>query len=1233
MTATDTPATDRPNHRAHELEASSAPAAGVAETPIGVPPDCPVFGVSRRENATSRRTRRRQAAGAAAVANLPLPIGVKLALLFVFRESSARAFEPFKKLFSYNLKRRAKAHPEAQWMLDNRGYELVTESGQKLLEAIARLDARPLFGADGSQVGWLVIRGDVGFVLALASAAMGTGDEQATSLWKIVNNFTVGLARVIRAHQPALVVTGDPTRLIRLFKHSETLRDALRFAGSRLEWDSTRHPRLNMNIDQDLVLFAEVARWCEDDYWSTVCKLQKAQLEQASGGLYPSGANGLPPFYVKVEADDDHPAGVAYNPDHTRALLRWIELGALGYDDQQIADALIAEGIGPAGEQAKANLGNPDATLADYKHPAAAVAGWYDWLGVLETGFYHYQRLIPMPLRMLRLEEGHHYKILDVDGAELPEGNEERRPEERIDPYLHADLEFGKVVQTVSDDAGTEKTVEGFTALQRQQLADFQAHRHRQAANPAPPARSGFARPFDNEAWTENGVAWRISGRDSTATRNRYQLWAHPADRQAAAVQPGVVLSANAVTLQTDIARTAAARLEEHDIRQTEVLPYEPPADGPAGPDSPEAALEAARVQMAADTGVYTRTLVALTDARAEANEQTGATKAAAEAAVAQLETRRDAYVSRIRDLEAQITALEAQVRSGADTFDVARSELVDVLTMLVGGNGNPDGKVPAGAMPFIRLYFSDLRLRSAPGGQVAWSCQFHIRTTFGPRSFPLEGRVPAAAYNIAGERVVDLRAGDLAGRFLAGEELSELAAGAGLKIENAEKDIRRALKALVPGKGPRAAIVDSPNRSLRRVFAAYREAVGDMDRFVVPGGLSEGYCRTVINRYTAKVANEGGQMVDPGWGLSYAGDNHQLAWAAVDYVVATTRRNPDEGVRANDVLAALGITSDELRTLTQAVQRTATTQAYEPVLEVVPWLGPDGQMHTDWRLQPPAELMRVRARRCEVCDARTATHVLRVLEVPETVICLGCMTSPGDPACVYPRDDYAKFYSGPRGRLAVDGAGQPTGTIVVARPMTAAEYKAALGGQAGQVGRARVVLPEAELRRLYQVEGWTQAQIAARYGTIKRIVKAHLDRFGIPTNQGGQLAGRPVGGRRFVPRLSKAECQDLYELQGLSLKSIGARCEPPIDSNTVRRHLDHHGIEVRPRGRGGKRQQMARSQKPAIDRDVLVDLYVTRNLGHEEVARVLGCSAGTVTRNLRIHGIEVRQRGRHASS
>jgi predicted DNA-binding protein (UPF0251 family) len=153
--------------------------------------------------------------------------------------------------------------------------------------------------------------------------------------------------------------------------------------------------------------------------------------------------------------------------------------------------------------------------------------------------------------------------------------------------------------------------------------------------------------------------------------------------------------------------------------------------------------------------------------------------------------------------------------------------------------------------------------------------------------------------------------------------------------------------------------------------------------------------------------------------------------------------------------------------------------------------------------------------------------------------------------------------------------------------------------------------LSDADLRRLYLIDGLTQTQIGARYGVSHTTVSDRLRTLGLAQGQ------RSSRGRLAWATATKEEIAALYWDGRLSSNQIGRRYR--VHGKVVLKRMAAWGIPRRSRG----------ATPPAAwytvsDREI-ARLYHEEDLSGAEIGRRLHVSGTTVRRRLRAAGIPIK--------
>lgn len=155
--------------------------------------------------------------------------------------------------------------------------------------------------------------------------------------------------------------------------------------------------------------------------------------------------------------------------------------------------------------------------------------------------------------------------------------------------------------------------------------------------------------------------------------------------------------------------------------------------------------------------------------------------------------------------------------------------------------------------------------------------------------------------------------------------------------------------------------------------------------------------------------------------------------------------------------------------------------------------------------------------------------------------------------------------------------------------------------------------LSESILKDLYEVRGFSIAQIGKMLDVSHSTVARYLDQFGITK----RLPKDPV--TTGTKRPDESVLRDLYEVQGMKAADIGKMYD--VAGNTVVTWMKLYGI---PRQRVNMRKK---ADKLIISESDIKRLYVNQGLSISEAGRQLGVRHGTVARYMVRYGIPIRQR------
>ena len=162
------------------------------------------------------------------------------------------------------------------------------------------------------------------------------------------------------------------------------------------------------------------------------------------------------------------------------------------------------------------------------------------------------------------------------------------------------------------------------------------------------------------------------------------------------------------------------------------------------------------------------------------------------------------------------------------------------------------------------------------------------------------------------------------------------------------------------------------------------------------------------------------------------------------------------------------------------------------------------------------------------------------------------------------------------------------------------------------------LALAPAEIHALLKIRRMSPRAAARHACTTIDVIRAVLDEHPAPAPPltPAQERARGEAAGRLRARLSPDELNDLYAIQGLSLKEIGRRNR--VRKATVASLAREYGI---------RRRTPAQNRPPLpVDRDWLYEQYMTRNRPLAGIAAELGMSITNLTRRRRALGIPSRR-------
>jgi hypothetical protein len=307
--------------------------------------------------------------------------------------------------------------------------------------------------------------------------------------------------------------------------------------------------------------------------------------------------------------------------------------------------------------------------------------------------------------------------------------------------------------------------------------------------------------------------------------------------------------------------------------------------------------------------------------------------------------------------------------------------------------------------------------------GVSSANVSFSVRlpTSHGPVTLgPTEFRLPNSLQANKAARMAEM----LTLFFVKGMSWTQIGAEVTRSPELAHGQVRKHLEAAYPqlSSGARTAIMQCPITNTRRIVWHALTGEGSVAHF------PKAWVAHIRSIYLSDIPRR----------RAWAGDTHALRREVLAYLLSH-QGDPEDGVSVLDAAKVTGHAVSRITALVDPVPSVGLD--YEPSYERVD--------ATHWGRKRVTHLARIRARMCPWCRSRTATHVLRVPECPDDLLCAECRRMPSDPSVQFPQE-YLKLWVGGTPK---SGAGTGTGGARTTTAMTAVEVPVAWKMRKRRVG------------------------------------------------------------------------------------------------------------------------------------------------------------------------------------
>jgi hypothetical protein len=875
--------------------------------------------------------------------------------LVVIRESDRKAFREFVAMLEKVLVSRQGELP---------GAATVLSLGERLVERTPEADAlRTSLGAipyyvPGSKVvvAWLFDIEGTKYLLGLYSAAKTIYEMSDTHTARMTNAFTSTLESIVREYGVTQLYTGPMNRILRSKDVAVGLKDALITTGTVLHF--TVEGRMAMSDASARQNWDTWALFVEMAYRQTVIGLMNGTHNLIVSDRWPKAENQLPAFGYKFNAPGDSTVIPDLEQlDMVRDFLKWCAEDPAETSNEEIAQRLADKYKWGSAILRQRDARDEAATIADAKHPAAAVRNLLrKGLEVWQTGTYVYKTDLPPLVALQELDDRiqPYYKTvgnqrfveypMSFNHDLLPEGGwadeETFKAAARRLPSQDERPATGRAagIQDRKPLAGIAEWIE-----QEKQYAISAAHGmfYLLIERNADCALDAFSR---RAGWTNEEKTAPI------ATMDPAELHKTLAEAVIKTLdQDGVAWSRTATGLEVVATTTDINVLIEDSAKLRQQI------------DKKQTALDIALEEGYRDQAAKTMAALETLNSELRIAEQ------AIASAHANMEHSRPLAAT-----EADVTDLATRMAELAETANQAPAELNSALNSLI----------------------TSLRAELEPDElNVKLTAHVRIKTDDGNLILgPISCRVPNHQRKHAGARREKLLEYILAD----GMRLPEAAAAAGYTdIQAARRRANEMLTETVPSRFLRSAIIDCPIQETKAVVWEMHKSKQENRPFVTPGNVTAAFAAHIKQTYGSE---------ERSWTIAWAADSHTAGRRALDFIKAAG----EDGVRwtellkhtAEDVAPAMVPYFSEELLRGKGHSRGA---GYDPLVEK------GAKFHS----QNPDR--KVTARRCPFCDTRTLTHIMRVPEIVGGLVCTECRKAPATPQVTFP-EAYMKMWAGPRG-------------------------------------------------------------------------------------------------------------------------------------------------------------------------------------------------------------------------
>jgi hypothetical protein len=849
------------------------------------------------------------------------------------------------------------------------------------LQELRRSGARP--GA--APYGYLFRISGTWFLFAQVSAHATSQNQD--------NDFTRDLTAAVRTLRPTHLGSGPTSRLCRHRDHISMLNIALENTGgptTRIVCDDSQGRSLNLRVTADREVWDKSCDDAVADYFATRRRLSAGTAGVLALGEWPFREEALPAGY-KFQGPQTFLVEPA--PELRAFIAEVLAVSAKDYSDECDGDprkewSLAIDAViqvcdrrGWLSGSLRRELG-PTAKFSDARYPQRNAERLWSYLELWRDCVYTMRQKLDLGLG----EHQHQYNGVPLERVTDEDGN--------TTTYMVKDLNFGTFDWNPAERDLLQQAIDRRASAARP--LGIGGRRLGQTLG-----STGVMPLLGLCAYIDGQSQYRLArnGADAYRLVRRPITDAVRGERQPCGWRPGEgesVASIQTVPLHEGIAQAAARLIEEGGVAAALLRLPMPQSDATALTEQAE--YEAAATSLRSDIAKLVRRASVFRDQETDARMDDNVVAA-------------NDYKAKAREADQSAEELRRELAAlvrpdpGASTLPANTTADLREVAVALAALARTGSSGPPLLHDAISRIVVGLRV-TAGASAVRVSFSVRVPTSHGPVTLgPTEFKLPNTLRSNKQERIDEML--DL--YFMKGMDWTEIGGLVTRSPQLAHGQIRKHLEEAYPqlSSGARTAIMQCPILDTRRIVWHALTGTGSVS------DLPKSWVAHIRDIYLSDIPRR----------RMWAADTHAVRREVLAFLLSH-QTDPELGVSVFDAASVTGHSVSRITTLVHPVPSTGLD--YQPSYERVD--------PSAWGTTRITQGARIRARMCPWCHTRTATHVLRVPECPDDLLCTTCRRMPSDPSVKFPIE-YLELWVG-----GTPKSGQGTGTWGGTFPNAAAD-------------------------------------------------------------------------------------------------------------------------------------------------------------------------------------------------